>query len=508
MAGSVVWAIAVLLTLQISHITANSCGKFAAREVFAFKGTGTHIAPLEQGLSQGFSVTVEGRVHGNTSTIEISLLAPEHKRFDEQASLALQVKFNLAHRIAVLNSFLMEKWGTPHTIAGVHLQSGRHFKLTIESEEGKFKILTDGKLLATHAYQFNPLKVSHVRVSGDVTDVKVTYSTSSPSCRVNPELRTKVLQFKGAAPYVSLLDGSLIAGTALSVVGKMHSYASWMLVNLQSDGSNQKFIALQFNPRVYENATILNTFKDDAWGHEQRRIGTLPVHRSEDFVITFHCSEKEFKICVNGIPFTTYRHRIQPNKITKAYISGDITLLGVLQHSSEKALSPHTTYCHNGSSSSNVTCAHGSQLREHFLQAPKPGEAYNSVLIHGFERGSVLVFSGTVENGEWGAIDLMSNSISFIPLHFNLRFNEKTVVRNSMIDARWGVEEREGDVPFQVGKDFNITIKCEQDYFKIDVNGKQFTTYKHRVDSKNVRSLHVRGVFHLKKITYFTPEKC
>ncbi|XP_069669342.1 32 kDa beta-galactoside-binding lectin-like isoform X2 [Periplaneta americana] len=458
MAGSVVWAIAVLLTLQISHITANSCGKFAAREVFAFKGTGTHIAPLEQGLSQGFSVTVEGRVHGNTSTIEISLLAPEHKRFDEQASLALQVKFNLAHRIAVLNSFLMEKWGTPHTIAGVHLQSGRHFKLTIESEEGKFKILTDGKLLATHAYQFNPLKVSHVRVSGDVTDVKVTYSTSSPSCRVNPELRTKVLQFKGAAPYVSLLDGSLIAGTALSVVGKMHSYASWMLVNLQSDGSNQKFIALQFNPRVYENATILNTFKDDAWGHEQRRIGTLPVHRSEDFVITFHCSEKEFK--------------------------------------------------HNGSSSSNVTCAHGSQLREHFLQAPKPGEAYNSVLIHGFERGSVLVFSGTVENGEWGAIDLMSNSISFIPLHFNLRFNEKTVVRNSMIDARWGVEEREGDVPFQVGKDFNITIKCEQDYFKIDVNGKQFTTYKHRVDSKNVRSLHVRGVFHLKKITYFTPEKC
>lgn len=44
-----------------------------------------------------------------------------------------------------------------------------------------------------------------------------------------------------------------------------------------------------------------------------------------------------------------------------------------------------------------------------------------------------------------------------VVFHFNPRFNEQTIVRNSNLGGYWGPEEREGGFPFVQGRRFEVS---------------------------------------------------
>jgi hypothetical protein len=52
-------------------------------------------------------------------------------------------------------------------------------------------------------------------------------------------------------------------------------------------------------------------------------------------------------------------------------------------------------------------------------------------------------------------------------LHFNPRFRDAVIVRNSMLCGEWGAEEKEGEMVFKQGVEFTIDIYCEDDGFKV-----------------------------------------
>lgn len=54
-----------------------------------------------------------------------------------------------------------------------------------------------------------------------------------------------------------------------------------------------------------------------------------------------------------------------------------------------------------------------------------------------------------------------------IILHFNPRFSETVIVRNSMLRGEWGTEEREGQMVFKQGAEFTIDIRCQDEGFKV-----------------------------------------
>ncbi|XP_015906117.1 32 kDa beta-galactoside-binding lectin [Parasteatoda tepidariorum] len=64
--------------------------------------------------------------------------------------------------------------------------------------------------------------------------------------------------------------------------------------------------------------------------------------------------------------------------------------------------------------------------------------------------------------------------------HFNPRLDEGCVVRNARLDESWGDEEREGDMPFEAGQPFLITITATDDDYDVEVNGNPFAKFNHR----------------------------
>uniref|UniRef100_A0A914WI33 Galectin n=1 Tax=Plectus sambesii TaxID=2011161 RepID=A0A914WI33_9BILA len=80
-----------------------------------------------------------------------------------------------------------------------------------------------------------------------------------------------------------------------------------------------------------------------------------------------------------------------------------------------------------------------------------------------------------------------------IVLHFNLRFDEKAVVRNALQAGEWGKEEREGKVPFEKGVGFDLTIKNEPYAFQIFVNNDRFCTFAHRSNPHEISGIQVQG---------------
>ncbi|GFS65428.1 galectin-4 [Trichonephila inaurata madagascariensis] len=105
------------------------------------------------------------------------------------------------------------------------------------------------------------------------------------------------------------------------------------------------------------------------------------------------------------------------------------------------------------------------------IKLPDNLECGSKIYIHGCAAAEPNRFAINLKNAETDANNY---------LHFNPRFDEGVVVRNSRLDEAWGDEEREGDMPFAPGQPFLITIIPTVDCYEIQVNGSPFVNYNHR----------------------------
>lgn len=81
-----------------------------------------------------------------------------------------------------------------------------------------------------------------------------------------------------------------------------------------------------------------------------------------------------------------------------------------------------------------------------------------------------------------------------VVFHFNPRFHEQTIVRNSSLGGCWGPEEREGGFPFVQGRRFELKILVEEDMYKVAVDGTHLLEYEHRVGGmEDVTLVRVEG---------------
>ncbi|KAK9870500.1 hypothetical protein WA026_008057 [Henosepilachna vigintioctopunctata] len=123
----------------------------------------------------------------------------------------------------------------------------------------------------------------------------------------------------------------------------------------------------------------------------------------------------------------------------------------------------------------------------------------------GCNPGSVITLSGCFsEDAERIGINLDADSTYKIRskahvelentvLHINPRFSDDFVVRNTMIDGKWGKEERDGVMPFARGQEFTLKIVTTEDAFILFVDNQKFCSYRHRLPPQSVSHLSIWG---------------
>ncbi|CAK8694342.1 unnamed protein product [Clavelina lepadiformis] len=129
--------------------------------------------------------------------------------------------------------------------------------------------------------------------------------------------------------------------------------------------------------------------------------------------------------------------------------------------------------------------------------------------INGMYPGRIITVNGVVRpNANRFSINLQTGFAdnSDIALHFNPRFNEgNIVVRNSRLNGQWQGEERETPkFQFRHGQAFEVSILCNENKYKISVNGKHFVGFKHRMPFYAVSHLKIQGGIQVSNVAFLT----
>ncbi|MCI4376880.1 hypothetical protein PGIGA_G00193450 [Pangasianodon gigas] len=89
-----------------------------------------------------------------------------------------------------------------------------------------------------------------------------------------------------------------------------------------------------------------------------------------------------------------------------------------------------------------------------------------------------------------------------VGLQLTVKFTEKTVIRNSRVNGKWGtLENIISFFPFAAGESFKMEIVCEHQQFRILVDGQPLCGFTHRVTPlASLTSLRVGGDLQLTKV--------
>ncbi|XP_043976043.1 galectin-6-like isoform X2 [Gambusia affinis] len=138
-----------------------------------------------------------------------------------------------------------------------------------------------------------------------------------------------------------------------------------------------------------------------------------------------------------------------------------------------------------------------------FVSPPGYQPVYNPSIpylgpIHGAVRDGVSIYiQGSVpEHITRFLINLLcgESDSSDVALHFNPRFDGRDkVVFNSRKDGSWMSEEKIRRMPFSKGEPFELVIMITSKGFQINVNGKDFFLFPHRLPMERIRAIQVSG---------------
>jgi len=261
---------------------------------------------------------------------------------------------------------------------------------------------------------------------------------------------------KLSVPYLCKLDGNLQPGQTLVIKGLVTGLTHFDVNLLSGSRVEADDIPLHLGFKQKERTIVINSFKQGKWEKEEKKKNPFKEH--EPFDLRIRALDTKFKIFCNHKDLCELEYRQPLNNINHVYINGEVEL-------------------------------HAVNWGGKYYPVP-----YEVGVEGGLTPGKRLQLSGLPEKkAKRFHVNLVSAKGGDVALHFDVRFDEKCVVRNSQMRGAWQQEEREGKMPFERDQVFDLTIANESYAFQVSVNGNHFCSFAHRVDPHNVRGLEIGG---------------
>ncbi|XP_026780403.3 galectin-9 isoform X1 [Pangasianodon hypophthalmus] len=279
-------------------------------------------------------------------------------------------------------------------------------------------------------------------------------------------------------PFTGSIQGGLRDGKSITISGRVLPGANRFHVNLQCGSSPDANIALHINPR-YDSSSgyiVTNTKQNNYWGTEERIYQAL-FPTGTPFNLQILVTSHSYKLSVNGIHIMDYKHRIPFNMVDTIVVDGmvEVNIIGFQDAvgivPAQAGFQPQFAY----------PPGYGVPA---FPAPASYSVPYKTIIIGGLQPGKNISIQGVV-NPQASRFAINLRHRSGIAFHYNPRFDENLVVRNTQTIEQWGTEERSGGMPFHRGQNFQIIISCNPYHYNVFVNGKQVHTYNHRFTRLN-----------------------
>ncbi|XP_076237835.1 galectin-8 isoform X2 [Calliopsis andreniformis] len=253
-------------------------------------------------------------------------------------------------------------------------------------------------------------------------------------------------------------------------------------------------IALHFNARLDRGYVVRNTKYKGSWEEEETcsPSGQTAFRRNSYVHILIFCTTNEFQVAVNGEHFCGFAYRMSLDDITSLEINGSLEDTRFRQL--ELFVYPDPKLCRPNTALS--------------LKIDRPLVDFLTVPITvdietEFKPGTRLFIAGRLKLLPHSFyVNLQKGKAiyphSVIALHLNPRFSYGStapyVVMNCWVNGSWGHEERhEGHLSWMPGRDFLLTIRCENEAYTIWLGDRMISEFKYRLQPSIIDTLKITG---------------
>uniref|UniRef100_A0A8L2Q5R2 Galectin n=2 Tax=Rattus norvegicus TaxID=10116 RepID=A0A8L2Q5R2_RAT len=108
--------------------------------------------------------------------------------------------------------------------------------------------------------------------------------------------------------------------------------------------------------------------------------------------------------------------------------------------------------------------------------------------------GMSLKIKGKIHNDVNSFTINLGQGKETLNLHFNPRFNESTIVCNTLDGSSWGQEQRENHSCFSPGSEVKLTLTFQDKDFKVTLPDGHSLTFPNRLGHNHLRYLSMDGL--------------